>query len=595
MMSLPTWNLDDLYNHIKDPTIDQDIEILNNLVNTFVKDFHGLSHWNEKLLYDSLVMYEQIHNTMSKLRSYSSLVFYANMEEENLIFYRRIDDVMCQIEKKIIFYSLAINAMDEAHLTAMIIKTPILHPYTHWFQELRRQKPHQLDAINEQLLLEKNLVAQQAWVNLYDQVLESTTFFLENEPVTLEQLTSSMSHHDTIIRQKSAFALSKGLKNNLMIFTSVFNAVVKNNQIDDAWRHFPTCDASRHLANSIEPSVVQTLYETVVSWYPRLSHRYYALKAQLLKKNHIEYWDRNAPIVASNIDGVSHIPFEEAKNIILKAYKRFCPIMAKNAELFFKNQWIDAQVRPKKVSGAFSHSCCSKIHPYILMSYQSKPRDVMTLAHELGHGVHQYLCQDLGPLLSSTPLTFAETASVFGEMLTFQYLLETTTKPQDKIQLLAMKIDDMMNTVIRQIAFYDFERQAHELASNARSLTQDDLNSIWRRTQQKALGDAVYLDPVVDCYWSYISHFIHAPFYVYAYAFGDCLVNSLYVLYEQKKIENFEEKYICLLKAGGSLPYTKMLQPFGLNPKDKKFWENGLSFIEQMINELEHLCSVHFL
>ena len=557
-MHLPTWDLTDLYATINDPQINDDLKTLTGQIDDFEGAYNHDSNWDDGKLLTSLKAYEAILDLLMRLRTYASLVFYANMDDENLSFYRRIEEMMCGQEKKLVFYPLAINAIDEQALTKMIVDTPSLHPYTYWFQQLRQQKPHQLDGKLEQLMLEKNLVAQQAWIHLYDQVLGAVDFSWMGEPTCLEGLTSKMANADPLVRKEAALILAQGLEKHLPIFTAVLNAVVKDKQIDNNWRSFKKPADSRHLANCIEPEVVEVLHQTVKAWYPRLSHRYYRLKAKLLGQEYLEYWDRNAPIILDQSIGVNTFSFDQAKSLILKGYHDFSPIIASTAQQFFDHRWIDASVRSKKTSGAFSHPATPSTHPYILLSYQQSLRDVMTLAHELGHGVNQYLCRDQGAILCQTPLTLAETASVFGEMLTFQCLLSRATTKNQQIQLLAMKIDDMMNTVVRQIAFYDFELQFHTYCQGHHSLSQEDLSRLWRETQQNALGPTVNLDSVTDNYWSYISHFVHAPFYVYAYAFGDCLVNSLYALYQQKTVKDFDGKYLQLLKAGGKLPYAQM-------------------------------------
>jgi oligoendopeptidase F len=339
---------------------------------------------------------------------------------------------------------------------------------------------------------------------------------------------------------------------------------------------------SRHLANRVEPEVVEALVAAVREAYPRLSHRYYRLKARWFGRDALNYWDRNAPLprVASRTIG-----WTEARDTVLDAYRDFAPAMAEIAGRFFDRNWIDAPVRPGKAPGAFAHPTVPSCHPYVLLNYQGKPRDVMTLAHELGHGVHQVLAAGNGALMAPTPLTLAETASVFGEMLTFRRLLAGTSDPTERRAMLAAKVEDMINTVVRQIAFYSFERKVHAERRKG-ELTAEQVCELWMSVQAESLGPAIRLGEGYEVYWTYVPHFIHSPFYVYAYAFGDCLVNSLYGVYERAE-SGFVERYFALLSAGGSKPYGELLAPFGLDAKDPGFWSIGLGMIEGLIAELE--------
>jgi oligoendopeptidase F len=368
------------------------------------------------------------------------------------------------------------------------------------------------------------------------------------------------------------------------LFTLITNTLAKDKEISDRWRGFTDVADARHLANRVEPEIVEALAAAVKASFPRLSHRYYALKAKWFGKAQLEYWDRNAPLpqIATRT-----FAWNEAKTTVLSAYGGFSPPMAEIAERFFVKNWIDAPVRPGKAPGAFAHPTVPSVHPYLLLNYMGKPRDVMTLAHELGHGVHQVLAAPNGPLLAPTPLTLAETASVFGEMLTFQALLTATSSPSERWALLAAKVEDMINTVVRQIAFYSFERRVHLERRNG-ELTSERLGAIWLEVQAESLGPAIKLGPGYETFWTYISHFIHAPFYVYAYAFGECLVNSLYAVYQQSAA-GFAERYLAMLSAGGTKHHEELLRPFGLNARDPAFWQGGLGVIEQLIDELEGL------
>jgi oligoendopeptidase F len=405
---------------------------------------------------------------------------------------------------------------------------------------------------------------------------------VEGETLTLEPTLNRLLHPEEARRKAAAEALAATFRENLRLFTLITNVLAKDKSISDDWRGFKDVAAARHLSNRVEPEVVEALVSAVRDAYPRLSHRYYALKARWLGKERLEHWDRNAPL-PETID--RKVPWDEARETVLSAYRGFAPEMSAIAGRFFDKRWIDAPTRPGKAPGAFSHPTVPSAHPYVLLNYQGKPRDVMTLAHELGHGVHQVLAADQGPLLAPTPLTLAETASVFGEMLTFRALLERAADQRERKILLAGKAEDMLNTVVRQIAFYTFERKVH-LERRGGELSADRLGEIWLEVQSESLGSAIRLNPGYETFWTYIPHFIHAPFYVYAYAFGDCLVNSLYAVYERAE-SGFQEKYLAMLKAGGSKRHKELLAPFGLDASDPGFWQMGLAVIETMIAELE--------
>ena len=371
-------------------------------------------------------------------------------------------------------------------------------------------------------------------------------------------------------------------KAELPLFARITNTLAKEKEIEDRWRKLPTPQTGRHLSNDVEPEVVEALRDAVVAAYPRLSHRYYALKARWLGLDKLQVWDRNAPLPQEDD---RKIGWDEARATVLGAYAGFDPRMAELAAPFFERGWIDAPVKPGKAPGAFAHPTVTEVHPYVLLNYLGKSRDVMTLAHELGHGVHQRLAAGQGELLASTPLTLAETASVFGEMLTFRRLLEAAPDAGRRKVLLASKVEDMINTVVRQIAFYDFESKLHA-ARREGELTPDDINALWMSVQTESLGPAFEFMPGYETFWSYIPHFIHSPFYVYAYAFGDGLVNALYAVYEQGE-PGFQDRYFEMLEAGGSKHHKELLAPFGLDATDPAFWDKGLGLIAAMIDELE--------
>ena len=590
--NLPEWDLGSLYASLNDPKIQIDTETCQKKTKSFVNAYQGLfvtSSWKGEQLLSAIQDYELIQETLGRLISFAGLSYYKNLTDPEIgQFYQKIQEEITLLSGELVFFTLEINQIDDLTLEKAFSQTDGLRRYQPWLEKVRLFRPHQLTGDLEKLFLEKSLTSSQAWRRLYDETLAGMTFAIDGADLSLTQVTDLTSHPEPQKRQEASVALSKGLNKQLSFFTFVTNTLAKDKEIEDTWRHYAGPTHERHLINDIEPKVVEALVHAVKSQYGRLSHRYYALKAKLLKLDHLEYWDRNAPLSQESEQGISWL---QARDIVLKAYEQFSPSMAQIGRQFFDKNWIDAAVKQGKTSGAFSHSTVPSANPYILLSYQGKTRDVMTLAHELGHGIHQVLAGKQGTLLSDTPLTLAETASVFGEMLVFKSMLKNQTDPVKKRQLVAGKIDDMMNTVVRQIAFYDFEQQVH-IHRRSKELSADDISNLWLETQRQALGPAVHMDDTSRPYWAYVSHFIHSPFYVYAYAFGDCLVNSLYAVY-QNQSENqpgqFVDKYIDLLSAGGTKKYADLLQPFGLKADDPEFWNQGLGMIADFINQLELL------
>jgi oligoendopeptidase F len=540
-------------------------------------------------LAEAIKAYEKLADVIGRIASYSGLLYYGDTSDaDRAKFFGDMQTKITAISTELVFFELEMNQIDDAVLDAAL-RHPELARYAPWFADLRKEKPYQLEEQLERLFVEKAATSRAAWDRLFNETMAALRFEVEGEakPLSLEPTLNLLMHPDSARRRAGAEALAKVFKDNIRLFTLITNTLAKDKEISDRWRGYRDVADSRHLANRVEADVVEALVSAVREAYPRISHRYYIMKARWLGMDKLAHWDRNAPLP----DKPDQIyTWRDAERIVLDAYAGFSPRMAEIAQPFFNKGWIDAPVREGKASGAFSHPTTPSAHPYILLNYQGKPRDVMTLAHELGHGVHQVLAAPQGPLLAPTPLTLAETASVFGEMLTFRALLAATTDPRERKALMAQKVEDMINTVVRQIAFYTFERKVHE-ARREGELTSDKLGELWMSVQGESLGPAIDLKPGYEVFWSYIPHFIHSPFYVYAYAFGDCLVNSLYGLYQEAH-PGFVEKYFDMLKAGGSKHHTELLAPFGLNAADPNFWKKGLSVIEGMIDELERMDRV---
>jgi oligoendopeptidase F len=580
---LPEWNLADLYAAPESPAFAADLKKGEELARRFADTYKGkLASLPGEGLAQALKDYEVLSDLLGRVGSYAQLYYVGDTADAARgKFYGDVNAKLTEISTLLLFFELELNRIDDAALEKSMA-VPALGHYRPWIENLRKEKPYQLDDKLEELFLEKSQTSYSAFNRLFDETMTELRFDVGGKQLSIEPTLNLMQSPDEAKRKEGAEALAKTFGENLRLFTLITNTLAKDKDISDRWRGFGDIAEARHLANRVEPEVVNALVEAVRAAYPQLSHRYYRLKAKWLGKDKLMHWDRNAPLPAED---TREVPWKEAEGLVLSAYGEFSPEMASIAKVFFDKNWIDAPTRPGKSPGAFAHPTVPSAHPYVLLNYQGKTRDVMTLAHELGHGVHQVLAAKQGPLMASTPLTLAETASVFGEMLTFQKLLRQVPDAKKRKILLASKVEDMINTVVRQIAFYTFERKVHT-ARKEGELTPDKINEIWMSVQRESLGDAISFGPGYETFWTYIPHFIHSPFYVYAYAFGDCLVNSLYARY-QESAAGFQEKYFAMLKAGGSKHHSALLKPFGLDATDPTFWHKGLSVISGMIDELE--------
>jgi oligoendopeptidase F len=587
---LPEWNLGDLYDAPEAPALKADLEKARQDAEAMHERYAGKleellnSGAGGEALAEAVRSFEALSDVLGRVASYASLLYAANTTDpRRQKFYGDIQETITAISSKLLFFPLELNRLDDAAIEAAFA-TPAFGHYRPWVEDLRKEKPYQLEDKLEQLFHEKAVTGRGAWDRLFNETMANLRFNVDGEELTLEPTLNLLLDPSEKRRKHAAKALAKVFKDNSRLFTLITNTLAKDKEISDRWRGFEDVADSRHLANRVERDVVDTLVAAVRDAYPKLSHRYYAMKARWLGMDALKYWDRNAPLPE---EPKQVIGWDEARDTVLTAYGDFSPRMSKIAERFFSDGWIDAPVREGKQQGAFSHPTVPSAHPYVLLNYQGKPRDVMTLAHELGHGVHQVLAGKQGALMAPTPLTLAETASVFGEMLTFRKLLDQAPSPRERKALLAAKVEDMLNTVVRQIAFYCFERQVH-IERRDGELTSDRLGEIWMDVQRESLGPAIELKPEYETFWSYIPHFIHAPFYVYAYAFGDCLVNSLYAVYENADA-GFAERYLEMLSAGGTRHHGELLKPFGLDASEPHFWSMGLKMIEGFIDELEEM------
>lgn len=581
---LPEWDLSDLYEGPDSAAYASDLDAVRSDAKAFAVDYEGkLADLSGDSLSAAMTRYEAMSGKIGRIMSYAGLRYYQNTADAGRA--KFMGDAQGRVTDDtapMVFFTLELNRIADDRMAAQLAESEALRKYAPWIERQRALRPYQLSDELEKYLHDASVVGAAAWNRLFDETMARLSFDVDGETLPLEATLTLLSDANRARREAAAEALVAVFQDNLPIFVRIMNTLVKEHEIEGRWRKMPSADAGRHLANQVEPEVVDALRTAVIAAYPKLSHRYYAMKAKWLGLDKMQHWDRNAPLPGEPDRKVS---WQEAKDTVMSAYADFSPKMAEIAEPFFTKGWIDAPVKPGKAPGAFAHPTVTDVHPYVMLNYMGKTRDVMTLAHELGHGVHQVLAAGQGELLSSTPLTLAETASVFGEMLTFKRLLRAETEPKKRKALLAGKVEDMLNTVVRQIAFYEFERRIHAARVEG-ELTADDICAIWMSVQVESLGEAFDFKEGYETFWCYVGHFIHSPFYVYAYAFGDGLVNALYAVYEENP-DGFQDKYFDLLSAGGSKRHKELLAPFGLDASDPNFWDKGLSLISSMIDELE--------
>ena len=577
--NLPNWNLKDFYSSFKDEAISKDLDNFKKYTKTFKESYKDklLSHSSK--LENIIEEYENGNEIGDKLGNYAFLIYATNMDVSEIVqFYQDINEKLTEISSDLIFFTNEINATSDDDFKKLINGSG---KYKNWLINIRRFKDHQLDEKSEQILLDKNLTASSSWVRFFEERINDLKFNIDGKELNSAGALNLLSDHDEKVRKKASESIETVFKSEVKTFTFITNTLAKDKITNDKWRKYSSPVDSRNLSNNVENDVVEALSKSVTANYKNISHRYYELKSKIFKKNQLDYWDRNAPYPNSP---KTLIKWEEAKDIVLRSYANFDESFKDIVLMFFQNNWIDAELKSGKSPGAFAASTIPSIHPYILTNFHGKTRDVMTLAHELGHGCHQYLSSKQGLLLSSTPLTLAETASVFGEMMTFRTLLNDSNKDTKKF-LLASKIEDMINTVVRQISFFEFEKLIHSARKNG-ELSSDQICDFWMSTQIESLGPHIRLTEGYRYFWTYIPHFIHTPFYVYAYAFGDCLVNVLIQLYDEG-LPDFKNHYIDLLKSGGSKHYSEVLKPFNVDLKNQKSWEKGLSMISGLIDEFE--------
>ena len=583
LKNLPKWDLTDFYQNINDKNIELDFKDLEQKAQKFSKNYKAkITKLSGDELYQAICDNEEIAEKFGKISSFAYLTYAADMmDEKNTAFYQNSSERIKSISKDLVFFELEINKISEENLKKRYNSSDKLKKYQPFLRDVRVFKKHQLNEDLEKLMLEKSSTGSSAWNRLFDETINNMKFPYDDQELNSSEIFNLLSSKESKTSKKASKIIGEVLGQNIRLLSFVTNILAKDKDINDNLRNFSKPISSRNLSNFIEDEIVDNLISVVKKNYPNISHRYYKIKAKLLGLKKMHYSDRNAPLSMDE----KLTSWEDAKKIVSQAYNNFSPELAKIGQRFFDNNWIDVGVRDGKDSGAFAHPTVPSVHPYLLLNYQGKVRDIMTLAHELGHGVHQVLSSKQGYFMSGTPLTLAETASVFGEQLTFQEILKRENDPERKKIIIASKVEDMINTVIRQIAFLEFERKVHD-ARKEGEISTEKLCQFWMEVQEDSLGDIFTFDDEYKYYWSYIPHFIHSPFYVYSYAFGDCLVNSLYACYKNG-LENFEGKYLEMLKAGGTLHHKDLLAHFGLDASKPEFWQQGLDVIGGYIDQLE--------
>ncbi|MEP3055558.1 M3 family oligoendopeptidase [Ascidiaceihabitans sp.] len=581
--NLPEWNLDDLYTGEDAPELKRDLDWLEQACASFATDYEGkLDTLDAAGLLDCVLRNEKINQVAGRIMSYAGLRYYQlTTDAGRAKFMSDAQEKITNYTTPLVFFTLELNRLDDSHMEGLLAENADLARYKPVFDRIRAMKKYQLSDELEKFMHDLGVVGD-AWERLFDETIAGLEFEVNGDALNIEGTLNLLTDPDRTTREAASRELAAVFGKNIKTFARVHNTQAKEKEIIDRWRGMETAQTGRHLSNHVEPEVVEALRNAVVNAYPKLSHRYYELKRKWLGLDKMQVWDRNAPLP---MEDTRVVDWAQAETMVMDAYNAFDPRMGEIAEPFFSKGWIDAAVKPGKAPGAFAHPTVTDVHPYVMLNYLGKPRDVMTLAHELGHGVHQVLAAGQGEMLSSTPLTLAETASVFGEMLTFRTMLDNAKTTSERKVLLAGKVEDMINTVVRQIAFYDFECKLHAARAQG-ELTPENINDIWMSVQGESLGPAFEFMDGYETFWAYIPHFVHSPFYVYAYAFGDGLVNALYAVYAEGDA-GFEDKYFDMLKAGGSKHHKDLLAPFGLDASDPKFWDKGLSMISGFIDELE--------
>ena len=580
------WDLTDLYpDH---DSLRKDLEDAEKEASNFAARFRGKIGTREPDVFlEAIRAYEALIDRVGRAYTYAYLHWSTNTEDAARgALLQDVRERYSRIHQELLFLEVEWANAEDAFADA-VLAHPAAPNVRHYLELVRLRRRHILSEPEERILAEKQVTGRSAWNRYFDEVLGSARYELEGDRVPQQEILARLHDPDREARQQAALSFTEGLEQNVRHLTFIANTILADKASEDRLRGYPHWLASRNLDNEVSDDTVDALIEAVTSRYDVVA-RYYELKRRLLGFDTLEDFDRYAPIGESDRD----YSWEEAREVVLSAYADFHPEMARIAERFFDERWIDAAVSGGKRGGAFSHGAVPSVHPYILVNYSGKIRDVQTLAHELGHGVHQYLSREQGVLQSDTPLTTAETASVFGEMLVFQRLMRQEPDPRNRLAMLANKIDDSIATVYRQVAMNRYEARIHAARRSSGELSIDDFSDLWIETQNDMFQGSVHLGTHYRLWWSYIPHFLHTPGYVYAYAFGELLVLALYALYEEEG-PAFADRYLELLSAGGSDWPHVLVGKLGIDLTDASFWQRGIEAIESLVSQAEELSVMH--
>ena len=584
--NLPDWDLSEYYKSEDDPKIDKDIEQYAKLAEKFSNDYRGkVAKLDADEFLKALKTLEKLSNIGSKLGGFSYLNSVTKMKDTKATaLYQKIVEKLTDAGRYLVFFTLEYNKLSQT-AERELLKDKRIQTYAPYLKRIRRFKPYELAEDIEKTLLEKEVTSGGAWVRYYEEYMARLTYEVDGKKYNDAEISKLSLSADAGLRAKAGKEINRVSEANSHTISFIYNMIIKDKATEDEKRGFKLPMSARNLSEDVSDETVNTLAQTVRDNYKDIAWRFYKIKAKLLGVKKINYWDRNAPLP---IEKDASYSWDEAVKIVLDAYKAFSPKLYNIAKDFFDKPWIDVAPKEGKRSGAFCSGPLVTEHPFLMLNFVGKRNDVLTLAHELGHGCHHQLRQKNGVLNETTRMTTEEVASVFGEMLVFQAMLNNAKTKEEKISLLAMKVNDMINTAVRQIAFHFFEKRAHEERKNG-ELSAERLNQIWLEEMKASLGPSVVVDKDSEAIWGQVGHFFFLPFYVYAYSFADCVVNSLYWLKLTNKIKNFEDKYLHLLSQTAIGDYQEIFAPFGLNPESKEFWQGGLNLISYYIDELEKL------
>jgi oligoendopeptidase F len=575
------WKLEDLYSGYDDRQIEEDIQQCEQEAATLNKQFSTrVAELSADELNETVERFEDLSVVLGRLSTFAFLNFATRTHDQQVsAFLQRMREIGSRIGKDIVFFELEWNKMVQEKADALLGSKALAH-YRHYLENMRKYAPHQLSQIEEKLLLECAPVGRSSWTSLFEKIMGHQKFGAQQR--TEEEVLSDLYSPDRDIRKQAALDLTEGLNSQLHIFTHIFNTLLADKMIGDRLRAYPNWVSSMNLGNELEDRTVEMLIDVTVGRYD-IPTRYYTIKKGMLGLDELLDYDRYAPL--------PHLPdtkisWDECRAMVLKAFGEFSPQMSEIAGHFFDRGWIHAPVQEGKRGGAFAHPCVPEVHPYVLVNYTGNLRDVSTVAHELGHGVHQYLAAEQGYYNSDTPLVLAETASVFAELLVFNSQLELLKDKEERNAFICQKLESIFATVFRQISMNRFEDKVHNARREQGELKTEEVTEFWLATQREMFGDSVTLSKDYGIWWSYIPHFLHTPGYVYSYAFGELLVLALYALYK-KNGTAFVPKYMDLLRAGGSMTPYKLLEPFGVDPDNPEFWNSGLQIIDDMLQLVE--------